>query len=152
MAPVPTTETRLALLEDGLERLTDMIQSLTAEVRRSNEITGEVAMLRAAVSRVEGDLVNCGLRTQQVRDELNGRIDRTKGTLGEIEAKREEDNRKLWFWQGAAWGAGAMVAFTVGIVSYIAKGALDDIKVIQRDVHRIELEHQPRRPTVEPVL
>lgn len=147
----PTTETRIALLEDGLERIATMLQSLTVEVRKSNEISGEVAMLRAAIGRVEGDVLNCGLSQRQLREELNNRIDRTKTLIGEAEKKREDDTRKLWFWQGAAWGAGAMIVFTIGIITYVAKGALTDIKVLQREVHRIEIDHQPRRNLLEPV-
>lgn len=149
MAPL-TTDTRLALLEDGVERLTSMIEALTSEVRRGNEALSEVAVLRGDVARLASDVTNCGITTRQVREELNSRIDRTKTYIGDVERKQDEDNRKLWFWQGAAWGAGAVVVLTISLLTYMAKGALDDIDDLKTTVHRIELDHQPRRILTEP--
>lgn len=130
---------RLALLEQSVERLVDLIQGLSADVRKAAETANEIVILRAEQARVSQEVIRANNDCSRSREELNARIDRAKGEIGMVDSKQEATARKLWFWHGVAWGAGALIGVTVGLLAYIGSGAMNDINQLRAELHQVEI-------------
>lgn len=137
--PPNEPDVRLALLEQSVERLVSLIEGLSADVRKAAETASEILVLRTEQARMQQDLVSSRLDCTKLRDEINGRIDRAKADIGAVDGKHETTARKLWFWQGVAWGAGALVGITVGLLAYIGSGAITEISRLRSDLHQLEV-------------
>ena len=140
--PENGAEVRLALLEQSMEKMMGMVEALSTDVRRVVSISSEMMVLRADATRTSQDLQNIRSEHSRNCEGLNQRIDRTQALIGDIDRKHEGTMRKMWFWHGVAWGAGALVAITMGLTVYVANDALDTIKLLRADLHKLEVQMQ----------
>ena len=136
----PSMDVRLALLEQSVEKMIGLVEGLAADVRKSADLATELAVLRAENTRVTNDLLAAKVEAVKTHDEIGQRIDRLKNDITTVDGKHEATARKIWFWHGAMWGAGAVVGITVGVLAWVGANAINDISALRENVHSIELK------------
>ena len=129
MTELHSPDVRLALLEQSVEKILDIVQGLSADAKRSAEAAAEVAIVRAEQDRLRNDIA-----------ESNRRVDRVRSDMAQANEKHETTVRKLWFFYGIGTGLGFCVAIVVGTLSFVGTSALTDISTLQNSVQRIEVE------------
>ena len=136
----PSMDVRLALLEQSVEKMIGLVEGLAADVRKSADLATELAVLRAENTRVTNDLLAAKVEAVKTHDEIGQRIDRLKNDITTVDGKHEATARKIWFWHGAMWDAGAVVGITVGVLAWVGANAINDISALRENVHSIELK------------
>jgi hypothetical protein len=129
MTELHSPDVRLALLEQSVEKILDIVEGLALDAKRSAEAAAEVAILRNEQTRLLNDIADA-----------NRRIDRVRSDCSEDRKANETTVRKLWYCYGIATGLGFCLAIVVGVVSFVGSDALSDITKLQGDIQRIEID------------
>lgn len=132
---------RLIRVESAMEHLAHQFSNVASEMKRIGALAESIAAIQEKHNNVERELASQGTRITSVSEELNNRINRAKTLIGDVDTKHQNTTGRIWFWQGAVWGAGLLIAVVLGLVTYIGSKALDKIDEIERRQHQIEIDH-----------
>jgi ElaB/YqjD/DUF883 family membrane-anchored ribosome-binding protein len=136
-------DTRLSLMEQSVEDMNDTLKQVLAEMKEMSQALPLVRQ-QAAQDKARGERTEA--QVEQLRVELNARMDRHKAACEAERKQTEQTTRTLIRWQGAITGAGAVVGILLLLVGFVAKNTLTDIENVEARLRALEIKTSTLEP------